>query len=82
MPERFELGTLPYELLAGTRTAVDVLAALDADVTGSRRERLSASLAALHRHEETLRALIDLGLADLDGITVHSKAAERTPPCC
>ncbi|MFJ8057970.1 cysteine desulfurase-like protein [Streptomyces sp. NPDC096142] len=79
VPERFELGTLPYELLAGTRTAVDVLAGLDADATGSRRERLATSLAALHRHEETLRTLIDHGLADLDGITVHSRAAERTP---
>ncbi len=31
VPERFEFGTLPYELLAGVTAAVDVLAALDAD---------------------------------------------------
>jgi cysteine desulfurase family protein (TIGR01976 family) len=79
VPERFELGTLPYELLAGTSAAVDVLAGLDPDATGSRRERLSTGLAALHRHEETLRTRIDEGLAALDGITVHSKAADRTP---
>jgi cysteine desulfurase family protein (TIGR01976 family) len=79
VPERFELGTLPYELLAGTSAAVDVLAGLDTDATGSRRERLSTGLAALHRHEETLRTRIDEGLAALDGITVHSKAADRTP---
>ncbi|MEV0479982.1 cysteine desulfurase-like protein [Streptomyces sp. NPDC050508] len=79
VPERFELGTLPYELLAGTSAAVDVLAGLDPDAAGSRRERLTASLAALHRHEETLRRRIDEGLAALDGITVHSKAADRTP---
>ncbi|MBK3574491.1 cysteine desulfurase-like protein [Streptomyces sp. MBT65] len=79
VPERFELGTLPYELLAGTATAVDVLAGLDTDAVGSRRERLTTSLAALHRHEETLRTRIDQGLAALDGITVHSRAAERTP---
>jgi selenocysteine lyase/cysteine desulfurase len=79
VPERFELGTLPYELLAGTSAAVDALAGLDTDATGSRRERLAASLAALHRHEETLRTRIDEGLAALDGITVHSKAADRTP---
>ena len=30
VPERFELGTLPYELLAGTTAAVDFLAALGA----------------------------------------------------
>ncbi|MET7568328.1 cysteine desulfurase-like protein [Streptomyces sp. NPDC005492] len=79
VPERFELGTLPYELLAATSAAVDVLAGLDPDATGTRRERLTASLAALHRHEETLRTRIDEGLAALDGITVHSKAAHRTP---
>ena len=28
VPERFELGTLPYELLAGTAAAVDFLASL------------------------------------------------------
>jgi len=79
VPERFELGTLPYELLAGTSAAVDVLAGLDAGAAGGRRERLTASLAALHRHEEVLRTSIDHGLADLDGITVHSRAADRTP---
>ena len=79
VPERFELGTLPYELLAGTSAAVDVLADLDAGAAGSRRERLTASLAALHRHEEVLRTSIDMGLAALDGITVHSNAADRTP---
>ncbi|MBK6014558.1 cysteine desulfurase-like protein [Streptomyces sp. MBT53] len=79
VPERFELGTLPYELLAGTSAAVDVLAGLDAGAAGSRRERLTASLAALHRHEDVLRTLIDQGLAALDGITVHSNAVERTP---
>jgi cysteine desulfurase family protein (TIGR01976 family) len=31
VPERFELGTLPYELLAGTRAAVDFLATLGGD---------------------------------------------------
>ena len=79
VPERFELGTLPYELLAGTSAAVDVLAGLDTGAAGSRRERLTAGLAALHRHEDVLRTLIDQGLAALDGITVHSNAAERTP---
>ncbi|MEV0736543.1 cysteine desulfurase-like protein [Streptomyces sp. NPDC050549] len=79
VPERFELGTLPYELLAGTSAAVDVLAGLDAAADGSRRERLTASLAALHRHEEVLRTSIDHGLAALDGITVQSRAADRTP---
>jgi cysteine desulfurase family protein (TIGR01976 family) len=80
VPERFELGTLPYEFLAGTTAAVDFLAErLDADATGSRRERLAAGFAALEAHEHVLRARIDEGLAALDGVTVHSRAADRTP---
>ena len=39
VPERFELGTLPYELMAGTTAAVDFLADL-VPGHGSRRERL------------------------------------------
>jgi cysteine desulfurase family protein (TIGR01976 family) len=79
VPERFELGTLPYELLAGTRAAVDFLAGLEPEARGSRRERLVASFAALEAHEDALRARIEQGLADLGGITVHSRAAHRTP---
>ncbi|MFE9286793.1 cysteine desulfurase-like protein [Streptomyces olivaceus] len=79
VPERFELGTLPYELLAGTRAAVDFLAGLDPEARGSRRDRLVASFAALEAHEDALRGRIEQGLAALDGITVHSRAARRTP---
>ncbi|MGW3956709.1 cysteine desulfurase-like protein [Streptomyces sp. NPDC004752] len=79
VPERFELGTLPYEFLAGTRAAVDFLAGLDRSATGSRRERLAAAFAALESHERTLRDRIDKGLSPLDGVTVHSRAADRTP---
>ncbi|MEU2109337.1 cysteine desulfurase-like protein [Streptomyces sp. NPDC019507] len=79
VPERFELGTLPYELLAGTRAVVDFLAGLARGASGTRRRRLTASFAALEEHEETLRARLDKGLATLDGITVHSRAADRTP---
>ncbi|MFC8347155.1 cysteine desulfurase-like protein [Streptomyces sp. NPDC057280] len=79
VPERFELGTLPYEFLAGTRAAVDFLAGMDAEATGTRRQRLEASFAGLEAHEQVLRAQLDKGLAALDGITIHSRAADRTP---
>ncbi|WP_353815211.1 cysteine desulfurase-like protein [Agromyces sp. SYSU T00266] len=85
VPERFEFGTLPYELLAGVTAAVDVLASLaddsepGTDGTGSRRERLAASYAALHEHESRLLARLESALADLPGTTVHSHAARRTP---
>lgn len=79
VPERFELGTLPYEFLAGTRAAVDFLAGLDTGATGTRRERLASAFAALEEHERVLRARIDKGLSALEQVTVHSRAADRTP---
>lgn len=79
VPERFELGTLPYELLAGTTAAVDVLAGLDPDASGTRRERLVTSMAAVQAHEDRLRERVETGLAELPGVTVLSRAARRTP---
>lgn len=78
VPERFELGTLPYELLAGTTAAVDFLAGMLGDTSGPRRARLVAAMTAMADHELTLRTRIETGLADL-GARVHSRAARRTP---
>ncbi len=78
VPERFELGTLPYELLAGTTAAVDFLAGI-VESAGSRRERLLVSMAAVEAYEDGLRARIEAGLARLPGVTVYSRAAHRTP---
>ncbi|MEW2566231.1 cysteine desulfurase-like protein [Streptomyces sp. NPDC047070] len=79
VPERFELGTLPYEFLAGTEAAVDFLAGLDTGATGTRRQRLASAFTALEAHEQTLRTQLDKGLAALPGVQVHSRAADRTP---
>ena len=78
VPERFELGTLPYELLAGVTAAVDTLAGMVTG-SGSRRERLRRSMAAAHLHEDALRHRIEAALAQLPGATVHSRAGRRTP---
>lgn len=78
VPERFELGTLPYEIMAGVSAAVGFLAGmsgLDAD----RRSRLVSGMAAVARHEDQLRVIIENGLRRLPGTTVHSRAAHRTP---
>lgn len=78
VPERFELGTLPYELLAGTRAAVDVIADLSPG-EGDRRTRVLESMAAVVEHEDRLlRRLLD-GLGGLDGVTLHGDPAHRTP---
>jgi cysteine desulfurase family protein (TIGR01976 family) len=78
VPERFELGTLPYELLAGTTAAVDFLARLGGP-EGDRRARLVAGMAALEEHEDRLRERIEDGVRALPGVTVRSRAASRTP---
>ncbi|WP_306233414.1 cysteine desulfurase-like protein [Agrococcus beijingensis] len=78
VPERFELGTLPYELMAGATAAVDVIASL-APVDGTRRERLLAAHHAIEQHELRLRTRLEEGIRALDGIALHSVAADRTP---
>ncbi len=86
VPERFELGTLPYELMAGTTAAVEFLAGLatadwDDDTVDrtDRRARLVASLDALEEHEDRLGARLEAAIRALPGIRVHSNAAHRTP---
>ncbi|HSP75477.1 MAG TPA: cysteine desulfurase-like protein [Cryobacterium sp.] len=81
VPERFELGTLPYETMAGVTAAVDFLAGLgDAAPAGaSRRDRLIHASQALEHHEESLRAELEAGLMALPGARLHSRAAVRTP---
>ncbi|WP_328474493.1 cysteine desulfurase-like protein [Actinoplanes sp. NBC_00393] len=80
VPERFEFGTLPYEMLAGATAAVDYLAAMDPSARGTRRERLAHSLGSLHEHEKALRARMEDGLRALgDAVVLHSQAADRTP---
>ena len=80
VPERFELGTLPYELLAGTAAAVDFLAGIGGEsVPGSRRERLVRCLTMVEEHEDRLREVLEIGLAGLPGVQVWSRAKSRTP---
>jgi cysteine desulfurase family protein (TIGR01976 family) len=79
VPERFELGTLPYELLAGTTAAIGFLAGL-VPGTGSRRSRLVGSMAELEAHENALLARLDGGLAALPGVTRYgAPGRHRTP---
>ncbi|KQO96578.1 cysteine desulfurase-like protein [Leifsonia sp. Leaf264] len=78
VPERFEFGTLPYEIMAGVTEAIDVLAALDSDASGTRRERLATSFVALEEHESALLERLEAGLATLP-VTVWSRARHRTP---
>ena len=80
-PERFETGTLNHEGIAGVEAAVDFLAELGG-AQGSRRERLEASYAWLHRRGDALLRQTWEGLAAIPGVTLFGHApgtARRTP---
>jgi cysteine desulfurase family protein (TIGR01976 family) len=79
VPERFELGTLPYELMAGAAAAVDVIAGLVPQGDGSRRQDVLTSMAAVEAHEDRLRERIEAEVVTMDGVTLWSRAGVRTP---
>jgi len=64
-PDRWELGTLPFESLAGVAAAADFMHELD------RGE--------LRRHEEDLLGRMTGGLQAIDGVTLYGAARDRTP---
>ena len=81
VPERFELGTLPYELLAGTTAAVDFIAGLASHQVDAadRRARVLASMRAVEEHEAGLLDRLLGGLAGIPGVRLHGSPARRTP---
>ncbi|WP_148616416.1 cysteine desulfurase-like protein [Nocardioides rubriscoriae] len=66
VPERFELGTLPYEQLAGVTAAVDFIDAI-------------GGMPLVEEHEAALLDRLLTGLAGLDHVRVHGTPARRTP---
>jgi selenocysteine lyase/cysteine desulfurase len=78
VPERFELGTLPYELLAGTTAAVDFIAGI-VHGSGDRRAQVQCSMRALEEHEDRLFTHLLDGLAGLPRVRLHGTPRRRTP---
>jgi cysteine desulfurase family protein (TIGR01976 family) len=70
VPERFEVGGLPVEVLDGLTAAVDHLADLAQPQSGSRRNRLVTSLTEAGQHERTLFTRLEDGLRGLPHVTV------------
>lgn len=79
VPQRYELGALPVELLDGVVAAVDHLAGLSESATGTRRQRLIASLRATAEYEHRLFMLLDRRLRATSGVTVLGSPAQRVP---
>ncbi len=78
IPERFEYGTPAYADLAGVTAAVDHLASLGGERFGTRRERIRASMTAVHDYEQALFGTLLGGLNALSHVTTYGKAAHRT----
>jgi cysteine desulfurase family protein (TIGR01976 family) len=78
VPERFELGTLPYEVLAGTTAAVDYIAAIASDAA-DRRTRILESMRAVEDYEEVLFERLVAGLRELPGVELYGAPRRRTP---
>jgi cysteine desulfurase family protein (TIGR01976 family) len=64
-PDRFELGTLPFESLAGVTAAAEYM--------------LEVGFDAIRRHEEGLMAIASDGLAAIDGVTLYGDPPDRVP---
>ena len=78
VPERFELGTLSYELLAGTTAAIDFIADMASSAT-DRRTRVLDSMRAVEEHEGRLFARMLDGLSAIDEVTLHGAPKRRAP---
>jgi len=79
VPDRFETGTLAFELMAGVVAAVDHLASLDDAATGSRRERVLTSMTAAERYEGGVFSHLESGLRSLRRVTVLGSPQRRAP---
>jgi cysteine desulfurase family protein (TIGR01976 family) len=79
VPDRFESGPSAFELLAGVPAAVDHLAGLRPETTGTRRERLRASMTAVAAYEAELFAWLDQALRAMRHVQVIGAPEQRTP---
>jgi cysteine desulfurase family protein (TIGR01976 family) len=86
VPDRWELGTLTHECLAGVTAAVDYIAELGrrAGGQGSRRELLRAAYRAIQAHERGLAETLVGGLLKIPGLRLYgisdpARFAERVP---
>jgi cysteine desulfurase family protein (TIGR01976 family) len=79
VPERFELGTLPYELLAGVTATVDFIADIAPGGATERRGRVLESMQRVEAYEDVLFERLLSGLDAVDGVRRYGRPARRTP---
>lgn len=79
VPERFEFGTLPYEIMAGCTATVNYIANMVSSNEGSRRAKIISSMSALEEYEESLFREMESAVSSLPGIKTYGHASHRTP---
>jgi len=79
VPEKFEFGTLPYEIMAGATAAVDFIADMAPGAGKTRREKIVNSMNALEAYEEELLVYMESEIKALPGVTMYGHAKHRTP---
>ena len=79
VPEKFEFGTLPYEIMAGATAAVDFIADMAPGSGKTRREKIVNSMNALEAYEEELLVYMESQIKALPGVTMYGHAKHRTP---
>jgi cysteine desulfurase family protein (TIGR01976 family) len=79
VPEKFEFGTLPYEIMAGATAAVDFIADMAPGAGKTRREKIVNSMNALEEYEEELLVYMESEIKALPGVTMYGHAQHRTP---
>jgi cysteine desulfurase family protein (TIGR01976 family) len=79
VPERFEFGTLPYEIMAGVTAAINFIADLVASTAPTRRERILASMKALEEYESKLFEYMEDWFFQIPGLKSFGHAKLRTP---
>jgi cysteine desulfurase family protein (TIGR01976 family) len=79
VPEKFEFGTLPYEIMAGATAAVDFIADMAPGAGKTRREKIVNSMNALEAYEEDLLVYMEDQIKALPGVTMYGHAKHRTP---
>jgi cysteine desulfurase family protein (TIGR01976 family) len=79
VPEKFEFGTLPYEIMAGATAAVDFIADMAPGAGKTRRDKIVNSMNALEAYEEELLVYMESEIKALPGVTMYGHAKHRTP---
>lgn len=79
VPEKFEFGTLPYEIMAGATAAIDFIAEMAPGNGQTRREKIVNSMNSLAAYEDELLVYMENALKALPGITLYGRAKHRTP---